>query len=252
MKRWALAVAIALALHGLLAVALAFYFAHAPEPEVLAELDLSSVELSLAEKEDASAPVVPVDSSPSVRQPRPKEIPLPEKPRVEKAETALPPDPSAPRFPEPGEDVRLETRDVTREDARRETKDVTGEDARRETRDVTGEDERRETRDLKGETAPAPSQARVDAPPRPRRTIRPQYPKGARLRGEQGNVGLEILVNAEGTVDEVKIVTSSGFAELDEAAVKAAKAAKFRPAESGGRMVASTARLTLTFRLKER
>lgn len=240
MKRWALAVAIALALHGLLAVALAFYFAHAPEPEVLAELDLSSVELSLAEKEDASAPVVPVDSSPSVRQPRPKEIPLPEKPRVEKAETASPPDPSAPRFPEPGEDVRLETRDVTREDARRET------------RDVTGEDERRETRDLKGETASAPSQARVDAPPRPRRTIRPQYPKGARLRGEQGNVGLEILVNAEGTVDEVKVVTSSGFAELDEAAVKAAKAAKFRPAESGGRMVASTARLTLTFRLKER
>ena len=240
MKRWALAVAIALALHGLLAVALAFYFAHAPEPEVLAELDLSSVELSLAEKEDASAPVVPVDSSPSVRQPRPKEIPLPEKPRVEKAETALPPDPSAPRFPEPGEDVRLETRDVTREDARRETKDV------------TREDERRETRDLKGEAAPAPSQARVDAPPRPRRTIRPQYPKGARLRGEQGNVGLEILVNAEGTVDEVKVVTSSGFAELDEAAVKAAKAAKFRPAESGGRMVASTARLTLTFRLKER
>lgn len=240
MKRWALAVAIALALHGLLAVALAFYFAHAPEPEVLAELDLSSVELSLAEKEDASAPVVPVDSSPSVRQPRPKDIPLPEKPRVEKAETASPPDPSAPRFPEPGEDVRLETRDVTREDARRET------------RDVTGEDERRETRDLKGETAPAPSQARVDAPPRPRRTIRPQYPKGARLRGEQGNVGLEILVNAEGTVDEVKVVTSSGFAELDEAAVKAAKAAKFRPAESGGRMVASTARLTLTFRLKER
>ena len=240
MKRWALAVAIALALHGLLVVALAFYFAHAPEPEVLAELDLSSVELSLAEKEDASAPVVPVDSSPSVRQPRPKEIPLPEKPRVEKAETALPPDPSAPRFPEPGEDVRLETRDVTREDVRRET------------RDVTGEDERRETRDLKGETAPAPSQARVDAPPRPRRTIRPQYPKGARLRGEQGNVGLEILVNAEGTVDEVKVVTSSGFAELDEAAVKAAKAAKFRPAESGGRMVASTARLTLTFRLKER
>lgn len=240
MKRWALAVAIALALHGLLAVALAFYFAHAPEPEALAELDLSSVELSLAEKEDASAPVVPVDSSPSVRKPRPKEIPLPEKPRVEKAETALPPDPSAPRFPEPGEDVRLETRDVTREDARRETKDV------------TREDERRETRDLKGEAAPAPSQARVDAPPRPRRTIRPQYPKGARLRGEQGNVGLEILVNAEGTVDEVKVVTSSGFAELDEAAVKAAKAAKFRPAESGGRMVASTARLTLTFRLKER
>lgn len=242
MKRWALAVAIALALHGLLAVALAFYFAHAPEPEVLAELDLSSVELSLAEKEDASAPVVPVDSSPSVRQPRPKEIPIPEKPRTEKAETASPPDPSAPRFPEPGEDVRLETRDVTREDGRRETKDV------------TREDERRETRDLKGEAAPAvaPRQARVDAPPRPRRTIRPQYPKGARLRGEQGNVGLEILVNAEGTVDEVKVVTSSGFAELDEAAVKAAKAAKFRPAESGGRMVASTARLTLTFRLKER
>ena len=96
----------------------------------------------------------------------------------------------------------------------------------------------------------APRQARLDAPPKPKRNIRPDYPKGARQRGEQGDVILEIRVNAEGTVDDVKVVTSSGFAELDEAAVKAARAAKFSPARSGHVPVASTARLKLQFKLK--
>ena len=73
---------------------------------------------------------------------------------------------------------------------------------------------------------------------------------GARQRGEQGDVILEIRVTAEGTVDAVKIATSSGFAELDEAAVRAAKAAKFSPARSGREPVASTARLKLQFKLK--
>ena len=64
------------------------------------------------------------------------------------------------------------------------------------------------------------------------------------------SVVLEIRVNAEGTVDDVKVATSSGFAELDEAAVKAARAAKFSPARSGHDLVASTARLKLQFKLK--
>ena len=90
----------------------------------------------------------------------------------------------------------------------------------------------------------------MDAPPKPKRNIKPDYPKGARQRGEQGDVVLEIRVNAEGTVDDVKVATSSGFAELDEAAVRAAKGAKFSPARSGHDPVASTARLKLQFKLK--
>jgi len=98
--------------------------------------------------------------------------------------------------------------------------------------------------------APAPRQARIDAPPSPRRTIKPAYPEGARRRGEEGNVTLELSVNAAGGVDEVAVLVSSGFAELDAAAVKAARAARFTPAKSGGRAVSSRAHLTLEFRLK--
>lgn len=94
------------------------------------------------------------------------------------------------------------------------------------------------------------AQARLDAPPRPKRTIRPEYPKGARQRGEQGNVVLEIEVGADGACTVATVVESSGFAELDEAALKATRAARFTPARAGDRPVASTARLTLTFRLK--
>ena len=96
----------------------------------------------------------------------------------------------------------------------------------------------------------APRQARLDAPPKPKRNIKPDYPKEARQRGEQGDVVVEIRVNAEGTVDAVTVAASSGFPELDEAAVRAARAAKFSPARSGRDPVASTARLKLQFKLK--
>lgn len=97
---------------------------------------------------------------------------------------------------------------------------------------------------------PAPRQARVDAPPKPKRNIKPDYPKGARQRGEQGDVVLEIRVNEKGTVDDVRVASSSGFAELDEAAAKAAKGAKFSPARSGREPVASSVRLKLQFKLR--
>lgn len=94
------------------------------------------------------------------------------------------------------------------------------------------------------------SQARVDAPPRPQRAIRPEYPKGARQRGEQGNVILEIEIGADGACVAAKVAVSCGFAELDAAAVKAALAARFVPAKTGNSPVSSVARLTLSFRLK--
>ena len=101
--------------------------------------------------------------------------------------------------------------------------------------------------------APAPSQARVavDKPPSPRRRIKPEYPKGARQRGEEGDVTLELDVSADGMVDDVRIVASCGFAELEQAAMQAVKRARFVPARRGSANVQSTARLTLTFRLKD-
>ena len=220
---------ISILIHGLVAAALIVYFEYAPHPDVLATLDLSSVELSFAEAVDETAAVAPTPATVGhIRRPqvasqsevaRAVAVPSPpqdEKPPEVKPEKPLHRELGEIKFPEPKEDARLKTEDA------------------------------------KAVNAPpvAPRQARLDAPPKPKRNIRPDYPKGARQRGEQGDVILEIRVNAEGTVDDVKVAVSSGFGELDEAAVKAARMAKFSPARSGHAPVASVARLKLSFKLK--
>lgn len=221
------AIGVSILIHGLLAVGLVAYIEYAPHPDVLATLDLSSVELSFAETVEETQPVaaLPPAAADNLRPPKPKADRMPP---AMKPEKPLPPEAGEIKFPEPKEDARLKTEDVKKTE------------------------ERREKEDVKAASAPpvAPRQARLDAPPKPNRNIRPDYPKGARQRGEQGDVILEIRVNAAGTVDNVKVATSSGFAELDEAAVKAARAAKFSPARSGREPVASTARLKLQFKLK--
>ena len=205
-------IVISILIHGLIAAALIAYLEYAPHPDVLATLDLSSVELSFADQEDEAATVAPQPATVGRAVPSP---PQEERPPEVKPEKPLPPDPASPSFPEPKLNQTI-----------------------------------KQSEQSNNSPAVAPRQARLDAPPRPKRNIRPDYPKGARQRGEQGDVVLEIRVTAEGTVDDVKVATSSGFAELDEAAVKAARSAKFSPARSGHDPVASTARLKLQFKLR--
>ena len=228
MMRTVLAIAASVGVHVLLAAALAVCLVHAPEPEVLASLDLSSVELSFAEMDDDAPVVSTIPPSPPVEAaPRP-ELRPPEPPLAEMR--PLPPDPDSLGVKPPDSEV------VPMEEVRK--------------------DEREKTEEPPPQPEPAtvpqvaPKQARIDAPPRPKKTIRPHYPDGARRRGEQGDVILEIRVDDDGSVGDVKIVASCGFGELDAAAVRAARTARFTPAKSGGSSVASTARLALTFRLK--
>jgi protein TonB len=219
--RFSTAIGVSVALHGVLAAGLAAYVKYVHRPVVVASLDLSSVELSFSDEEDETAaaaqhaPAPPPAEPPSpADRPEPPEKPVP----LDDAEPLPPPDDAEPPRPEP-------------------------------------EREKMETPPAPEPAAPAaaqqaPRQARVDAPPRPRRAIRPDYPKGSRQRGEQGDVVLEIRVGADGLVDGVSVVASSGYPELDDAAVRAAKAARFSPARAGRESVASAARLTLTFRLR--
>jgi protein TonB len=79
--------------------------------------------------------------------------------------------------------------------------------------------------------------------------LQPPYPLSARQRGEEGSVVLETTVTPDGTATQVSIVSSSGFADLDHAAVKALRRAGFHPATEKGRPVEARARLTITFRL---
>lgn len=218
-KNPALAIGGALAVHAFLAAAIVLYIDYAPGPTVMAELDLSSVELSFSdEKLENLTAVATLPPAARHEVPAPKPIELPPEVRPEKA---LPPDPSDYKFPEPKVETKIQPPQPT------------------------------QTPQPSQPSQPSSlSQARVDAPPRPRRAIRPEYPKGARLRGEQGNVILEIEIGADGVCVAAKVAVSCGFAELDAAAVKAALAARFVPAKAGNSPVSSVARLTLSFRLK--
>ena len=102
--------------------------------------------------------------------------------------------------------------------------------------------------------APAPSPVGKTQGGRPTALsgIQPHYPYGARLRGEAGRVTVQVRVNEKGEVETVTVVAGSGYPALDDSAVAAAKKARFKPAEQGGRPVASEMNLQFEFRLEER
>jgi len=59
---------------------------------------------------------------------------------------------------------------------------------------------------------------------------KPQYPAAARESGESGTVQLKLVVNPTGKVVDSKVVRSSGFERLDEAARRALEVCNFEPA----------------------
>lgn len=68
-------------------------------------------------------------------------------------------------------------------------------------------------------------------PPRVVSAVQPKYPSSARNAGVEGVVGVKMLVNASGKVEEAFVVRSSGNADLDEAAVAAVYKWRFSPAK---------------------
>ena len=217
MKNAVIAVFASLALHAALAAAIAVGFCWIAEPRGLPSLDLSRVELSFAEQEDASAPVA--DSSAATASPpafdaraQAQRASAGEPPKAESLPPSEPPEPAELALPEP--------------------------------------DLATATMCMPEQSAAAPRQAQVSEPPKPLACIRPEYPARARRRGEQGRVVLEVAVGADGSVDDVRVASSCGFADLDAAAVNAAARARFAPGADGGRPVAMTVRLPIEFRLK--
>ncbi|MGM9529468.1 MAG: energy transducer TonB [Phascolarctobacterium sp.] len=68
-------------------------------------------------------------------------------------------------------------------------------------------------------------------PPRIISAAQPKYPSSARSAGVEGVVGVKMLVNANGKVEEAKVVRSSGNGALDEAALAAVYKWRFTPAK---------------------
>ena len=223
-----------------------------PDDATLPELDITSVDLSFSDTPDETATPVAQPPAPAIDAPQPP--PPPETHASEPPPIELPPDPQATVIPRPAEprptDLRppLPTPPEPEPQPKTQPAPSPEPDSHKE---VPPPEPQQPS--AAAPAAPAPSQARVavDKPPAPRRRIKPEYPKGARQRGEEGDVTLELDVSANGMVDGVRVVASCGFAELEQAAIQAVKRARFTPARRGSANVPSTARLTLTFRLKE-
>lgn len=79
---------------------------------------------------------------------------------------------------------------------------------------------------------------------------KPEYPGNARGKGWEGTVRLQILVNTAGRVEEVRIMSSSGYDELDQAARQAVQEWRFSPALQNGSPVAAWATLPVVFDLR--
>jgi protein TonB len=78
----------------------------------------------------------------------------------------------------------------------------------------------------------------------------PKYPRIARIRGYQGIVLLDVLVNKDGKVDDLKIFKSSGYPLLDRAAISSVKQWLFEPGRVGNEKSAMWVRVPIRFELK--
>lgn len=66
------------------------------------------------------------------------------------------------------------------------------------------------------------------------KTCKAEYPKASLMNEEQGTVSMSFLVKADGSVADSKVDKSSGFKNLDKAAIKALSACKFKPGTKDG------------------
>ena len=79
---------------------------------------------------------------------------------------------------------------------------------------------------------------------------RPEYPRLARRRGYQGTVMLDVLVDQDGRVSDLKIAESSGYSILDKKAVSSVKKWIFQPGKKGDHNIAMWVKVPIRFELK--
>lgn len=77
----------------------------------------------------------------------------------------------------------------------------------------------------------------------------PQYPRRARRKGYEGIVILEVLVNENGKVEDLKVFKSSGYKILDKSALSAVQKWLFEAGTRNGKSTQMWVRVPIRFRL---
>lgn len=78
---------------------------------------------------------------------------------------------------------------------------------------------------------------------------KPEYPSASQRLSEEGTTVLQFLISVDGSVQEGKVVTSSGHPRLDEAAIAALSRCTFKPGTVDGKPEPSWAPLKYTWKL---
>ena len=103
--------------------------------------------------------------------------------------------------------------------------------------------------------SPPPEGPRVkfipyDDPPQPLSNIRPIYPEIAQEAGIEGTVVVQVFIDKKGRVQDTLILKGIPNTGLDEAAIKAIRKTRFRPAKQRERPVGVWISIPVNFRLK--
>ena len=89
-----------------------------------------------------------------------------------------------------------------------------------------------------------------DDPPQPLSQIAPVYPEIAQEAGIEGTVVVQVFIDLRGRVQDTVILKGIPNTGLDEAAVKAIRKTRFRPAKQRERPVGVWISIPVNFRLK--
>lgn len=76
-----------------------------------------------------------------------------------------------------------------------------------------------------------------------------EYPKASLMNEEQGDVTMAFLVGADGNVVESKVEKSSGYKNLDKAALKALSSCKFKPGTKDGSLAQTWTKVDYSWKL---
>ena len=90
---------------------------------------------------------------------------------------------------------------------------------------------------------------KVEVKPKPINIPKPRYPELARKAGIEGNTVIKALVDIDGSIIDAQVLKSSGNQMLDQAALAAARKARFTPAKQRDKYVRVWVAIPIEFRL---
>ena len=89
----------------------------------------------------------------------------------------------------------------------------------------------------------------VDVPPKPKSRGSFKYPPSAKKKGIKGYVILSLLIDVDGSIDQVQVLESSPAGVFDESALQGINAWRFEPAKYEGKKVKVWAKQKIRFDL---